>query len=63
MSSGEAVRAFVVLGEGFVADAAELIGYVRQRLAPHLAPREVVFVEDLPTTETGKIRRSDLRAR
>ncbi len=60
---GEAVRAFVVLREGAEVEAAELVGFVRTRLAPHLAPREVVFVQELPITETGKIRRGELRGR
>ena len=60
---GEAVRAFVVLREGAEVEAAELVGFVRTRLAPHLAPRVVVFVQVLPITETGKIRRGELRGR
>ncbi len=60
-AKGEAVKAFVVLREGVVGDAAELMGFVRERLAPHLAPREVVFVDELPVTETGKLRRGALR--
>jgi acetyl-CoA synthetase len=59
----EAVKAFVVLREGVAVEgmAEALIARVRGRLSPHLAPREVVFVDALPMTATGKIRRRALR--
>ncbi len=60
---GEAVKAFVVRRPGPVPDdqlAAEITALVRQRLAPYQCPREVEFVEGLPMTATGKIRRRDL---
>ncbi len=60
---GEAVKAFVVLRRGAAeAGLAEaLIARVRARVAAHVAPREVVFVEVLPMTATGKIQRRALR--
>lgn len=59
----EAVKAFVVLRRGAVEAglAQALIERVRARVSPHLAPREVVFVDRLPMTATGKIQRRDLR--
>ncbi|MFT0546554.1 acyl-CoA synthetase [Allopusillimonas ginsengisoli] len=42
---------------------AELQEYVRSQLASHQTPREIEFVDKLPLTSTGKIRRSVLRAR
>ena len=63
---GEIVKAFVVLSEGF-APSAELAGEiqqsVRERLSAHEYPREVEFIETLPMTTTGKVRRIDLRQR
>jgi acetyl-CoA synthetase len=60
---GEAVKAFVVLRkgaeEGGLAEA--LVARVRERVSPHVAPREVAFVESLPMTATGKIQRKVLR--
>ncbi|RUS59153.1 AMP-dependent synthetase [Pseudorhodobacter sp. E13] len=58
----EVVRAFVVLRDGAVPDAARLIARVRARISPHVAPRDVVFVETLPMTATGKVMRRELRA-
>ena len=61
----EVVKAFVTLAPGHAPSddlAASLIAHVRLRLSPHLAPREIAFLERMPTTATGKILRRDLRA-
>lgn len=63
---GEAVTAFVVLVPGAAGDdelAEELQQFVRARLAKHLYPRHIVFVDELPRTPSGKIRRTVLRER
>jgi acyl-coenzyme A synthetase/AMP-(fatty) acid ligase len=63
---GEAIKAFVVLAPGAAASeelAAELQAHVRSRLAAYEVPRQVEFVEELPLTVSGKIRRNELRAR
>ena len=57
--------AYVVPRQGQAADealCAELKSFVKTRLAPHKYPRDIVFVEDLPKTATGKIQRFKLRA-
>ena len=66
---GEAIVAYVVPAEGVdrtgehAADlAAEIQAFVKERLAFYQYPREVVFLDELPTTNTGKIRRAQLRA-
>ncbi len=61
---GEVVRAFVVAKPGVSpspALAEEIRGFVGARLAWYQAPREVVFVAELPLTATGKIIRRELR--
>jgi len=61
---GEVVKAFVQLREGVrptPALARELAEYVRTRLSAHEYPRDIEFIEELPTTTTGKVRRRDLR--
>jgi acetyl-CoA synthetase len=64
---GEVPKAFVVLADDRAGDdddlRAELTAHVRERLAQYEYPREIEFVEDLPTTTTGKIRRTSLRER
>jgi acetyl-CoA synthetase len=61
----EIVRAFVVPRAGAATDglAETLIARVRSRISPHVAPRDVVFVDSLPMTATGKIQRRLLRDR
>ena len=41
--------------------ARELQEFVKRNTAPHKYPRGVVFVETLPKTATGKIKRFKLR--
>jgi len=58
------VKAFVVLRPSHApseALKAEIKGFVRTRLAAHEYPREVAFVDALPTTATGKVMRKALR--
>jgi len=43
--------------------ARELQDYVKRELAPYKYPRLVEFVPGLPRTETGKLRRVELRER
>ena len=61
---GQKVSAFVVLAD--FADASEeladkLKAFVKDRIAPYKYPREIEFVDALPKTATGKLRRVDLR--
>jgi acyl-coenzyme A synthetase/AMP-(fatty) acid ligase len=61
---GEIVKAFVVLRPGHdpTADLVEdLQEHVKAVTAPYKYPREIAFVEELPKTVSGKIRRSELR--
>ncbi|HUH58720.1 MAG TPA: AMP-binding protein [Candidimonas sp.] len=65
---GTLIKAYVVLRNGLAAHdpqalQAELQEHVRTRLAPYQTPREIEFVDSLPLTTTGKIRRHVLRAR
>ena len=43
--------------------ARELQEFVKRNTAPHKYPRAVVFVDALPKTATGKIKRYELRER
>jgi O-succinylbenzoic acid--CoA ligase len=58
---GQVVAAAVVLAEGAQLTAAELIGFGRERLAGYKQPRLVHFVEALPRTASGKVRRDEVR--
>ena len=61
---GSVVRAIVVLREGEPGDTLtrELIDHCREQTAPYKAPRIVDFVDELPKTTSGKVKRAQLRA-
>ena len=61
---GEVVKAFVVLAPGYTASEAlkqALQDHVKQVTAPYKYPRKIDFIETLPKTVSGKIRRVELR--
>jgi acetyl-CoA synthetase len=63
---GDVVKAFIVLAGGHapsdeLADAIKR--HVRERHSAYAYPRVIEFVDDLPKTLTGKIRRVELRER
>ncbi len=63
---GQKVKAFVVLaGFAEASDelAAKLQDFAKEQIAPYKYPREIEFVDALPKTATGKLRRVELRAR
>jgi acetyl-CoA synthetase len=63
---GAVVKAFIVLAAGYEASddlAREIADFVRKRLSQYAYPRRIEFVEELPKTLTGKIRRIELRER
>jgi long-chain acyl-CoA synthetase len=60
---GHYPRAYVVLqseARGRVSEA-ELLDYLRERLAPYKVPRELEFRGELPKTDVGKVSRRELR--
>jgi benzoate-CoA ligase len=57
-------HAYVVLRSGVAADetvARELREFVKGLLAPYKCPRSIRFIDALPKTATGKIKRFELR--
>lgn len=63
---GNVVKAFVVVADGAErsdALARDIQEFVRDRLSAYAYPRVIEFVDDLPKTLTGKIRRIELRQR
>jgi acetyl-CoA synthetase len=63
---GNIVKAFVVLASGHEPSdelGKEIGAFVREHHSAYAYPRLVEFVEDLPKTLTGKIRRIELRER
>jgi acyl-coenzyme A synthetase/AMP-(fatty) acid ligase len=63
---GEVIKAIIVLAPGFSpsdALAHEIQDFVKARTAPYKYPREIEFMEELPKTVSGKIKRAVLRSR
>lgn len=61
---GTVVKAFIVLKEGYAASDSlirELQSFTKERTAPYKYPRRIEFVSSLPKTDSGKIRRVELR--
>ena len=63
---GQKVKAFIVASANVLPDDAlisELKNFVKATIAPYKYPREIEFVDALPKTATGKLRRVELRNR
>ncbi|WP_426427639.1 acyl-CoA synthetase MbcS [Staphylococcus equorum] len=61
---GNIVKAFIILQDDVTGNEdtiKELQNYVKHDVAPYKYPRAIEFVEDLPKTNSGKIRRIELR--
>ena len=58
---GERPRAFVVTRPGVDVSSTEILDHVKGLIARYKVPDEVVFVDVLPRTATGKIRKNELR--
>ncbi|MCK9579375.1 MAG: AMP-binding protein [Methanoregula sp.] len=63
---GLIVKAFIILKPGFKPSdilTREIQNHVKKVTAPYKYPRSIEYVESLPKTISGKIRRNELRAR
>lgn len=63
---GALVKAFIVLKDGYEpSDAltAEIQEHVKAATAPYKYPRRIEFLDTLPKTVSGKIKRAQLRER
>ena len=58
---GQIAKAFVVLRPGESVSQDELIAFCKGKIATYKLPREVVVVDELPRTATGKLLRRMLR--
>jgi acyl-CoA synthetase (AMP-forming)/AMP-acid ligase II len=60
---GEVPVAYVVPAAGRSVDPAAIVAWARERLANYKVPRRVVALDALPQNATGKVVKSELRAR
>jgi len=59
---GMAIKAVVVPAEGAVLSDREIIGHCMRNLEDFMVPKHVEFRQELPKTDSGKIRRSQIQA-
>ncbi len=65
-SIGELVKAFIVLKNEYPPNdevKMDIMGFVRKKMGPAIAPKEISFIDNLPKTKSGKILRRLLKAR
>ena len=55
--AGEVPKAFIVLKEGTVVSAKEIMAFINDKVAPYKAIREVMFRKELPISSAGKVLR------
>ena len=58
---GQRLKAFVVLNEGASLNEADAKDYVKNHLARHKVPRDVVFLDEIPRNPSGKVLKRVLR--
>ncbi|ELY49444.1 acyl-CoA synthetase [Natronorubrum sulfidifaciens] len=61
---GSVVKTYVILAEGYEGSddlKVELQEFMKEETAPYKYPRRIEFVDELPKTSSGKIRRVELR--
>ena len=62
-AEGESVRRAAPISPSPSDELADkLKAFVKDQIAPYKYPREIEFVDALPKTATGKLRRSELRS-
>ncbi|HWP46984.1 MAG TPA: class I adenylate-forming enzyme family protein [Candidatus Limnocylindrales bacterium] len=58
---GEAIQAYIVPKEGFYLDSDQILRFCVGRLSPIKRPKYIIICDKLPRTETGKIKKRELR--
>ena len=61
---GQAIKATIVLTEGTVGDEKlkrELKRYFKENMASYKRPRVIEFVDEMPKTISGKVRRVEIK--
>ncbi len=58
---GEVIRAIISLKAGEAATEQEIKRFCLERIANYKVPKQVIFLDSLPKTATGKIRKGDLK--
>ena len=57
---GQAIRAYVALDDGADLSGRDIVAACRLKLETFMVPREIVVLDELPKTDTGKVRKKSL---
>jgi long-chain acyl-CoA synthetase len=60
-SHGEVLKAFIVPRDGAELKKSDIVAFCREKLASYKIPRRIVFMDDLPKTAIGKVKKNELR--
>lgn len=58
---GEIPFAAISLKEGYTKDEEEMKEFIREKIAKYKVPKRIVFMDTFPKTESGKIKKLDVR--
>jgi long-chain acyl-CoA synthetase len=59
-ATGEAIRLYVVKADDALSED-DVMAYMREQVTGYKVPKSIVFKDDLPKTNVGKILRRELR--
>ena len=59
-TTGEGIRMYVVKSDAALTEG-DVIAYMREQVTGYKVPKSIVFRDDLPKTNVGKILRRELR--
>ena len=57
---GETIHAYVVMKDGRPGDSRAILSYCRENLPPYKIPKKIHFLDGLPKTHSGKIKKHEL---
>lgn len=63
LEAGEEIQVFAVLRPGAATTEEDIIAHCRSRIARHMVPRSIVFIDAIPLNSNGKVVKSELRKR
>jgi fatty-acyl-CoA synthase len=58
---GEVIKAYVVPKSGYDLNSVQILKFCKDRLSPIKRPKYIVICDELPKTETGKIKKGELK--
>lgn len=63
LEAGEEIQVFTVLRPGAATSEEEILAHCRERLAKHMVPKAISFIDAIPLNSNGKVVKAELRKR